>query len=107
VLEIVALSALTTFLLGVGNGAAGEIGKQLTLSTGALVRRTMGRETPLPVDPAGREALAGQVYARLGTMHSRRVSGRCLCGVARSSRLRCPAVDFRPLHEDSPTVRES
>ncbi|WP_455361753.1 ATP-binding protein [Streptomyces sp. SYSU K21746] len=65
-LEIVALSALTTFLLGVGNGAAGEIGKQLTLSTGALVRRTMGRETPLPADPAGREALAGRLYARLG-----------------------------------------
>ncbi|SED34446.1 hypothetical protein SAMN05428939_4938 [Streptomyces sp. TLI_105] len=29
--EVVTLSALTTFLLGVGNGAAGEIGKNLSL----------------------------------------------------------------------------
>ncbi|MFJ6105294.1 ATP-binding protein [Streptomyces sp. NPDC092359] len=65
-LEVVALSALTTFLLGVGNGAAGEIGKNLTLSAGALVRRTLGRETPLPADAEERRALAGRVHARLG-----------------------------------------
>ncbi|MGA5067812.1 ATP-binding protein [Streptomyces exfoliatus] len=65
-LEVVALSALTTFLLGVGNGAAGEIGKNLTLSAGALVRRTLGRETPLPTGAEERQALAGRVYARLG-----------------------------------------
>ncbi|MFI9208432.1 ATP-binding protein [Streptomyces sp. NPDC053253] len=64
-LEVVALSALTTFLLGVGNGAAGEIGKNLTLSAGALVRRTFGRETPLPAAAEDRRALAGQVHARL------------------------------------------
>ncbi|MGW6389910.1 ATP-binding protein [Streptomyces sp. NPDC055103] len=64
-LEVVALSALTTFLLGVGNGAAGEIGKQMTLSTGALVRRALGRETPLPAGTEDRQALAGRVYARL------------------------------------------
>ncbi|MGW8760991.1 ATP-binding protein [Streptomyces sp. NPDC055815] len=64
-LEVVALSALTTFLLGVGNGAAGEIGKNLTLSAGALVRRTLGRETPLPTDTEERQALAGRLYARL------------------------------------------
>ncbi|MFE3073822.1 ATP-binding protein [Streptomyces sp. NPDC059247] len=65
-LEVVALSALTTFLLGVGNGAAGEIGKNLTLSAGALVRRTLGRETPLPADAEERRALASRVHARLG-----------------------------------------
>ncbi|WP_318209269.1 ATP-binding protein [Streptomyces sp. SJL17-1] len=65
-LEVVALSALTTFLLGVGNGAAGEIGKNLTLSAGALVRRTLGRETPLPAGAEDRRALAGRVHARLG-----------------------------------------
>ncbi|MEU3604596.1 tetratricopeptide repeat protein [Streptomyces sp. NPDC035033] len=64
-LEVVALSALTTFLLGVGNGAAGEIGKNLTLSAGALVRRTLGRETPLPAGAEERRALAGRVHARL------------------------------------------
>ncbi|MFD8009527.1 AAA family ATPase [Streptomyces sp. NPDC058955] len=64
-LEVVALSALTTFLLGVGNGAAGEIGKNLTLSAGALVRRTLGRETPLPAAAEDRRALAGRVHARL------------------------------------------
>ncbi len=64
-LEVVALSALTTFLLGVGNGAAGEIGKNLTLSAGALVRRTLGRETPLPAAADERRALAGRVHARL------------------------------------------
>ncbi|MER5311307.1 ATP-binding protein [Streptomyces sp. NPDC002773] len=65
-LEVVALSALTTFLIGVGNGAAGEVGKNLTLSAGALVRRTLGRETPLPADAEERQALAGRLYARLG-----------------------------------------
>ena len=64
-LEVVALSALTTFLLGVGNGAAGEIGKQVTLSTGSLVRRALGRETPLPAGTEDRQALAGRVYARV------------------------------------------
>ncbi|GHA97861.1 ATP-binding protein [Streptomyces termitum] len=65
-LEVVALSALTTFLLGVGNGAAGEIGKNLTLSAGALVRRTLGRETPLPDGAEERRELAGRVHAELG-----------------------------------------
>ncbi|WP_328946684.1 tetratricopeptide repeat protein [Streptomyces sp. NBC_00250] len=64
-LEIMALSALTTFLLGVGNGATGELGKQLALSTGALARRTLGRATPLPPDPAGRAELAGRLHARI------------------------------------------
>lgn len=64
-MEVVALSALTTFLLGVGNGAAGEIGKAMTLSTGALVRRALGRETPLPAGAEDRQALAGRVYARV------------------------------------------
>ncbi|MEU0398695.1 ATP-binding protein [Streptomyces sp. NPDC006197] len=65
-LEVVALSALTTFLLGVGNGAAGEIGKNLALSTGALVRRTLGREAPLPAGAEDRRVLAERVHARLG-----------------------------------------
>ncbi|MEU6404563.1 ATP-binding protein [Streptomyces sp. NPDC046985] len=64
-LEIVALSALTAFLTSVGNGAAGEMGKQLLLSTGALARRATGRETPLPADREGWESLAGHVHARL------------------------------------------
>lgn len=45
-LEIVALSALTAFLTAVGNGAAGEMGKQLLLSTGALARRATGWGIP-------------------------------------------------------------
>jgi len=66
VLEVVALSALTAFLTAVGNGAAGEMGKQLLLSTGALAGRTMGRETPLPAGVDGLETLASQVHARIG-----------------------------------------
>ncbi|MCJ1678496.1 ATP-binding protein [Streptomyces sp. APSN-46.1] len=65
-LEIVALSVLTAFLTSVGNGAAGEMGKQLLLSIGALARRTMGRETPLPTSPEGWGTLAEQMHARLG-----------------------------------------
>ncbi|MFG2497930.1 ATP-binding protein [Streptomyces sp. NPDC048441] len=65
-LEVVALSALTAFLTAAGNGAAGEMGKQLLLTTGALARRTMGREAPLPTGPEGWQSLAGQVHARLG-----------------------------------------
>ncbi|MEU3660632.1 ATP-binding protein [Streptomyces sp. NPDC032940] len=64
-LEVVALSALTAFLMSVGNGAAGEMGKQLLLSTGTLVRRTTGRRTPLPSDADERTALAGLVHTRL------------------------------------------
>ncbi|WP_399896220.1 tetratricopeptide repeat protein [Streptomyces sp. BBFR51] len=65
-LEVVALSALTAFLMSVGNGAAGEMGKQLLLSTGTLVRRTTGRRTPLPSVPEEQAALAGLLHARLG-----------------------------------------
>ncbi|MCZ7431739.1 ATP-binding protein [Streptomyces sp. WMMC1477] len=64
-LEIVAVGALTAFLTQVANGAAGEMGKQLLQSTGALVRRTMGRETPLPESAEGRRTLAGQMHARM------------------------------------------
>lgn len=64
-LEVVALSALTTFLLGVGNGAAGEVGKNLALSAGALVRRTLGRQTPLPAGAEERQALAELLHARM------------------------------------------
>lgn len=65
-LEVVALSALTAFLAAAGNGAGGEIGKQLLLSTGALVNRTLGRETPLPAGTDSLETLASQVHARIG-----------------------------------------
>ncbi|MBI0297434.1 ATP-binding protein [Streptomyces sp. PRKS01-29] len=64
-IEIVTVSALTAFLAAVGNGAAGEVGKHVLLSTGALVRRTLGRETPLPATTEGREALARQMHACL------------------------------------------
>ncbi|MFF5673125.1 ATP-binding protein [Streptomyces hygroscopicus] len=63
--EIVTVSALTAFLTAVGNGAAGEAGKQVLVSTGALVRRTLGRETPLPATAEGWELLARQMHARL------------------------------------------
>ncbi|MGA4848927.1 ATP-binding protein [Streptomyces sp. G5(2025)] len=65
-LETVALSALTAFLTAAWGGAAGEMGKQALLSTGALARRTMRRETPRPTAPQEWQALAGQVHARLG-----------------------------------------
>ncbi|ATL80341.1 ATP-binding protein [Streptomyces malaysiensis subsp. malaysiensis] len=64
--EVVTVSALTAFLTAVGNGAAGEMGKQMLLSTGALVRRTLGRETPLPTTPEGWEVLAREMHPRLG-----------------------------------------
>ncbi|MFE7315684.1 ATP-binding protein [Streptomyces sp. NPDC057555] len=63
--EIVTVGALTAFLSAVANGAAGEMGKQALGSTGALVRRTLGRETPLPATAEGREALASALHARL------------------------------------------
>lgn len=63
--EVVTVSALTAFLTAVGNGAAGEMGKQMLLSTGALVRRTLGRETPLPATPEGWQVLARETHARL------------------------------------------
>ncbi|MEV0438237.1 ATP-binding protein [Streptomyces spectabilis] len=65
-LETVALSALTAFLTAAWNGAAGEMGKQTLLSAGALARRTLGRETPLPTGLEEWQTLAGQVHARLG-----------------------------------------
>ncbi|WHM37868.1 ATP-binding protein [Streptomyces sp. BPTC-684] len=65
-LEIVAVGALASFLTAVGNGAAGEMGKQLLLSTGALARRATGRETPLPASREDWESLAAHVHARLG-----------------------------------------
>ncbi|MFJ6788387.1 ATP-binding protein [Streptomyces angustmyceticus] len=64
--EIVTVGALTAFFTAVGNGAAGEMGKQVLVSTGALVRRTLGRETPAPAGPVGWETLARELHARLG-----------------------------------------
>ncbi|WP_327157992.1 ATP-binding protein [Streptomyces tubercidicus] len=64
-LEIVTVGALTAFLTAVGNGAAGEMGKQALVSTGALVRRTLGREAPLPATSEGREVLARALHAQL------------------------------------------
>ncbi|MFE1175193.1 ATP-binding protein [Streptomyces sp. NPDC058773] len=63
--EIVTVGALTAFLTAVGNGAAGEMGKRVLVSTGALVRRTLGRPEPLPASPAGWEALAAELSERL------------------------------------------
>nr|WP_206322876.1 ATP-binding protein [Streptomyces sp. HNM0575] len=56
---------MTAFLTAVGNGAAGEMGKHILLSTGAQVRRCLGRETPLPDTTEGWEILARQVHRRL------------------------------------------
>lgn len=64
-LEVVALSALTAFLTAAGNGAAGEMGKQLLLSIGALVGRTTGRTPPMPTSREGWQALAGDVHTCL------------------------------------------
>lgn len=64
-LEIVTVGALTAFLSAAGSGAAGEMGKQLLLSTGALARRTLGMETPLPSGPEGYESLAERMHAQL------------------------------------------
>ncbi|MEK8170905.1 hypothetical protein NKH77_19110 [Streptomyces sp. M19] len=106
VLEMVALSALTGFLTAAGNGAAGEMGKQLLQSTGALVRRTMGRETPLPTSPEGWQTLAAQTHARLGDDPGGRVSGRCSSEASPSGRWPWPRpLDCRPRHGTSPTDR--
>ncbi|MFE2379704.1 ATP-binding protein [Streptomyces sp. NPDC059398] len=64
-IETVTLSALTAFLTAVGNGAGGEIGKNIRLSTGAQVRRTLRREVPLPTSPEGCDLLARQVHPRM------------------------------------------
>ena len=64
-LEIVTVSALTAFLTAVGNGAGGEMGKQMLLSTGALARRALGRETPLPNTREGFEVLARRIHPHL------------------------------------------
>ncbi|MEV0532864.1 ATP-binding protein [Kitasatospora sp. NPDC050463] len=60
-----AASALTAFLTAVGNGAAGEMGKQLLLTTGALTRRTLGREAPFPRTEEARESLAARLHAQM------------------------------------------
>lgn len=66
-IEGVTVGALTAFFTAVWNGAAGEMGKQLLLTTGAQVRRTLGRQAPpLPAGAADGEALARAVHARLG-----------------------------------------
>ncbi|MBV2355379.1 ATP-binding protein [Streptomyces sp. J2-1] len=71
-LEVVALSALTAFLASVGNGVAGEMGKQLLVSTGTLVRRTTGRPAALPSAPDEQASLADFLHTRLG--HDARLS---------------------------------
>ncbi|MFF7653619.1 ATP-binding protein [Streptomyces sp. NPDC007983] len=97
--EIVTVSALTAFLTAVGNGAAGEVGKQVLVSTGALVRRTLGRETPLPSTPEGWELLARQMHPRLNE-DPRRADE--FAGLSRS----LPQVALRPGPGLPPATRD-
>ncbi|MCT2591965.1 ATP-binding protein [Streptomyces sp. N2-109] len=70
-LEVMTLGALTALLAAVGNGAAGEVGRRLLLSTGAQVRRTLGRETPLPATSEGYVRLAHEIHPVLRGDRSR------------------------------------
>ncbi|RCG14376.1 ATP-binding protein [Streptomyces diacarni] len=63
--EVVTVGALAAFFGAVGNGAAGELGKRLLLSTGAQVRRTLGWGAPLPDTEEEREDLACRVHIRV------------------------------------------
>ncbi|MGY1433954.1 ATP-binding protein [Streptomyces reniochalinae] len=63
--EVVTVGALAAFLGAVGNGAAGELGKRLVVSTGAQVRRTLGWGAPLPATEEEREDLARRVHTQL------------------------------------------
>jgi tetratricopeptide (TPR) repeat protein len=65
VFEVVTVGALAAFLTAVANGAAGEMGKQLLLSTGAQVRRLLGRETALPAAADQAEELARRLQPLL------------------------------------------
>ncbi|WP_180217788.1 ATP-binding protein [Streptomyces albus subsp. chlorinus] len=47
------------------NGAAGEVGKQLLLTTHALVGRTLGRRAPLPTSESGLQVLGREISERL------------------------------------------
>ncbi|MFF2652156.1 tetratricopeptide repeat protein [Streptomyces sp. NPDC058045] len=64
-LEVVTVGAISGFLTAVLNGAAGEAGKQLLVSTGVQLRRTLGRPVPLPATDDGVRALADDVHTLL------------------------------------------
>lgn len=64
-LELVTVGALTAFLTAVGNGAAGEMGKQLLLSTGIQLRRLLGHDVPMPAAAAQAEVLARRMQPLL------------------------------------------
>ncbi|MBO8200010.1 ATP-binding protein [Streptomyces smyrnaeus] len=64
-IEVVTASAITAFVTAVFNGAAGEMGKQLLLSTHAQIGRTLGRRTPLPTSESGLQALGREISSRL------------------------------------------
>ncbi|CAL9517191.1 hypothetical protein SUDANB19_03773 [Streptomyces sp. enrichment culture] len=64
-IEAVAASAITAFITAVLNGAAGEMGKQLLLTTHAQIGRTLGRYTPLPTSESGLQVLGREISARL------------------------------------------
>ncbi|WP_433341284.1 tetratricopeptide repeat protein [Streptomyces sp. CA-253872] len=66
-LEVVTAGALSAFLGAVYNGAAGEVGKQLLVSTHELVHRTLGRRAVAPTltEPAARDDLAARLSVLL------------------------------------------
>lgn len=64
-LAVVGTGALTVFLTAVANGAAGEMGKQLLLSTSTRLQQLLGRGTRLPETTQQAEALARRLQPLL------------------------------------------
>ncbi|WP_431983983.1 tetratricopeptide repeat protein [Streptomyces qinglanensis] len=64
-IEVVTASAITAFVTAVLNGAAGEMGKQLLLSTSAQIGRTLGRPAPLPTTEPELRRVGREVSSRL------------------------------------------
>lgn len=65
-IEPVTVGALSAVLVSVGNGLSGELSRWIAEEVGVRVRRTLGRDAPLPTGSRETLALARQLHARIG-----------------------------------------
>ncbi|MCK1795009.1 tetratricopeptide repeat protein [Streptomyces sp. XM4193] len=65
-IEVVTVGAVSAVLATVGNGVSGGVSAWLADEVGARIRRTLGREVPLPADDDARRELARLLHARIG-----------------------------------------
>ncbi|MGW4290435.1 tetratricopeptide repeat protein [Streptomyces sp. NPDC004673] len=99
-IEVVTAGAITAFVTAVLNGGAGEMGKQLLLSTQAQVSRTRGRQAPLPTSESGLLELGREIRSLVASDQRQTIDWALLLGSGRSAGALSPGAGMPPPPRD-------